>query len=188
MATDQAHDRVVLFGGCCVVSLNAFGDTWVWNGSDWIHKNPGLPPSPRKGASMAWDPSTNRVLLFGGFDDQTPHSDQTWAWNGTQWAQLLPATTVPHERSYAAMATDEANGNVVMFGGVGGLIGIMGDTWIWNGTDWSQRSPSPSPPNREEAGMAWDPGGNDVLMFGGCCAAQGDTWTWNGSAWAFHNL
>ncbi len=187
-ATDFARHRVVLFAGCCIYGLNAFRDTWTWNGTDWVRRNPALPPSARKGHAMTWDPTGNRVLLFGGFNDQTPHSDQTWAWDGSQWTQLFPATTVPHERSYEGMATDEAGGDVVMFGGVGGLIGDLGDTWIWNGTDWSQRTSSSSPGPRESVAMAWDPGGNDVLLFGGCCGAKGDTWTWDGSAWTFHNL
>jgi hypothetical protein len=39
------------------------------------------------------------------------------------------------------MAYDAAHAQVVLFGGFGGDIGgtSLGDTWTWDGTDWTQR-------------------------------------------------
>ena len=75
-----------------------------------------------------------------------------------------------------------------MYGGVGGLVGILEDTWVWNGTDWAVQTPAADPGPRQYVPMAWDPGGGDVVLFGGCCGAKGDTWTWDGTSWTIHDL
>jgi hypothetical protein len=63
------------------------------------------------------------------------------------------------------MAYDAAHGNVVNFGGsVGGSRG--GDTWIWDGTNWTQLSPLNSPPARASHSMADDEAHGQVVLFG----------------------
>ncbi len=81
------------------------------------------------------------------------------------------------------MADDIAHGNVVLFGGRN-----FGDTWTWNGTDWSKRTPAHSPYLRLDIGMAYDAHGQ-VVLFGGTCAGDcADTWTWDGTDWTQHPL
>ena len=76
------------------------------------------------------------------------------------------------------MADDIAHGNVVLFGGR-----RFGDTWTWNGTDWTKRTPAHSPYQRLDVGMAYDAHGEVVLFGGGCAIACADTWTWDGTDW-----
>jgi hypothetical protein len=111
------------------------------------------------------------------------------------WTQKFPVHS-PAKRMYPAMAQFSnqtvlgASINVVMFGGVNlGLPGtflnfsVLGDTWIWDDTDWTQLTISNSPPARFGASMAYFPG-NDVappvtVLFGGKDAAGNilsDTW------------
>jgi hypothetical protein len=82
------------------------------------------------------------------------------------------------------MAYDSASGSVVLFGGTG-VGGLLGDTWTWDGTTWTQQTPATSPPARYSASMAYDSASGSVVLFGGSGSggALSDTWTWNGTTW-----
>jgi len=64
---------------------------------------------------------------------------------------------------------------------------FLRDTWLWDGTDWTQASHSSSPPPRVEAAVADDPATGQVVLFGGRAYDNGpffnDTWTFDGEAW-----
>jgi Protein of unknown function (DUF4232) len=92
-------------------------------------------------------------------------------------------------RSDAAIAYDDAHGQVVLFGGSDG-VGELADTWLWDGHGWSEAHPAVVPPARERAAMAYDPKTKEVVLFGGTVRRSGqtslaldDTWTWNGTSW-----
>jgi hypothetical protein len=72
----------------------------------------------------------------------------------------------PPARTGAAMAFDAANGTVVLFGG-NGRSRSLGDTWIWDGSAWTQAHPSTSPPALSGAQMTYDPVSHDLLLVGG---------------------
>src|SRR5260370_941699 len=109
------------------------------------------------------------------------------------------AHATPAARTDASSAYDPANGTIVMFGGAD-KSGVLGDTWIWDGSGWQQQHPLASPPAREFAWMGFDPATSRVVLFGGTtCAPPGvddpigceyqdtqttlaDTWTWDGSS------
>ena len=85
------------------------------------------------------------------------------------------------------MAYDVVRQEVVMFGGwdrVGG--GPTNDTWVWDGTDWTQKQPPNSPPNRGAFGMAYDETRRVVVVFAGLpdtYRTLGDMWIWDGTTW-----
>jgi len=54
------------------------------------------------------------------------------------------------------MAYDSTRGQVVLFGGLDANSKVLGDTWTWDGTTWTQKSPDTSPPARAGAAMAYD--------------------------------
>ena len=101
---------------------------------------------------MADDPSTQQVVLFGGYSGGFSLGD-TWTWDGYSWTQQLPAH-VPPARDTEQMAFDAQTGQLLMFGGHQAGIGGLADTWVWTGTDWIQLTPPTSPPNRNEAALA----------------------------------
>ena len=71
-----------------------------------------------------------------------------------------------------------------MFGGYG--ISVLGDTWLWSGTTWTQANPASSPSARYAFAMTYDAAHSQVVLFGGRSAANGwlgDTWLWNGTTW-----
>jgi len=88
-----------------------------------------------------------------------------------------------------AMAPYGDGSNVVLFGGLNlgpdgvfNEFNVLGDTWIWSGTDWTQvtRFLSLTPPARYGASMAYDPDSGTAVLFGGRDAAGhylADTWS-----------
>ncbi len=70
---------------------------------------------------------------------------------------------------------------VVLFGGSGGPLG---DTWAWNGREWT-RLDLPTVPGRFNTAMAWDPGTKRLVRFGGWDGKEraSDTWELQQDGW-----
>src|ERR1700685_3157552 len=67
---------------------------------------------------------------------------------------------------------------------VGGVA--VTDTWLWDGTHWTQKSPQTIPSERSYPAMAYDSLHGVVVMFGGSDISNnplGDTWEWDGLNW-----
>jgi uncharacterized protein (TIGR03437 family) len=137
---------------------------------------------------MAYDTTHGQVVLFGGNTDSSNLGD-TWLWDGTNWTQVTPQNSPP-ARCYHEMAYDSAHDQVVLFGGgTSDLLsmntGLLNDTWLWDGSNWTQGTPQNSPPARNRFGMTFDAGHAQAVLFGGRNATGGfwdDTWTWSVSA------
>jgi hypothetical protein len=161
------------------------GDTWTWDGA-W-HQAIATGPTPRYLSSMTYDAKRKVFVLFGGHTAQGA-SDETWTWDGAAWKNASPAHK-PTARSAAAMAYDPAHQIVVLYGGrVQGQEegSTEGDTWTWDGTDWTQIDVGPGAPGKR-SGAQLAVAGNRVVLFGGRWYNVnyfGDAWTWDGKAWS----
>lgn len=80
---------------------------------------------------------------------------------------------------------------VLFFGGLRseGDVGFN-DTWMWNGSTWTQMHPRRAPSARIGATMVWDGQHQQVLLFGGETPAGRhpavflkDTWAWRQGDW-----
>jgi len=192
MAWDSGRGRMVLFGGWN--GQQQFGDTWEWDGSGWSDRSPGASrPVPRAGHAMVFDTTRNRVLLVGGQDgaSATAVRQDAWEWDGQNWTDRTPASGLPPARRNHAMAWDGARAEAVLFGGAGAGTTRLADTWLWNGTAWSERLVATRPDKRRSHAMAFDAGRGRVVLFGGVDDTVapygkifGDTWEWDGTAWA----
>jgi uncharacterized protein (TIGR03437 family) len=194
MAYDAANGQVVLFGGSDTPHGINLNDTWVWDGSNWTQKSPQTSPPARARHAMAYDSAHGQVVLFGGFGRAPANSNvnlillnDTWVWDGSNWTQKSPQTSPP-ARQYHAMAYDSTHGQAVLFGGMGAInFEYLNDTWVWDGSNWTQQSPQTSPPVREQHAMAYDSAHDQTVLFGGfgglpTATIIGDTWTWEGGA------
>ncbi len=193
-------DRRKLF----VICADANNGTNEWDGTAWKNFT-GLKTLPpfHHFASLAYDPTLKKTVLFGGFDG-TNYLDQTWTWDGTSWAQQRnkPAPA----RALASIWYDPTLKKTVIYGGVGRLTSTdrvtrYSDMWAFDGNGWTQITPSGGTPGmRYGAQTAVDPRSNHVLLFGGLrldtvppvapsttpTSVQvyaGDMWEWDGSAW-----
>jgi hypothetical protein len=178
MAYDPDIGRVVLFSG------TGDNDTWTWNGTIWAQLSPTTSPPARVHASMAYDPTSHGLLLFGG---KTPGPiNDTWTFDGTTWTGQTP-TTSPSVRSDAALAATSSQ--MILFGGMGATAPANGDTWTWTGSDWTELHPANSPVPRWAAATAYNTSSGQLLLYGGftldfLSSVVGDTWTWEGTTWA----
>lgn len=182
LAYDAARGETILFGGAQVAAPNTvFGDTWSWNGAEWLLLSESG-PTPRQEHAMAYDAKREVVVLFGGRPAGTSPFGDTWAWDGASWKQV--ATSGPSPRRFSTMTFDARRGVVVLFGGVGSTT-YRGDTWEWDGVAWTQRADTgPSP--RAGHGMSFDVEHGVTVLFGGDAGSQykSDTWVWDGAVWS----
>ena len=146
-------------------------------------------------AGIACDP--------GGEDE---FCSATWRWDGETWSVALDTSSsapAPASRRRHAMAYDPLRQQVVLFGGQPATgqtcdteADFCRDTWLWDGTGWTQGGQSaaaPQPSGRVEAAMAFSPAHGRVVLFGGDtgngpCDDGSDRWcdamwTWSGDAW-----
>ena len=90
---NPANGKLLLFGGLRSEPIDEdsirqfYGDdTWEWDGasSTWTQLHPEHRPPARQNGGLAWDPTTNEMVMFGGWADGFSLSD-VWAWNGADW-------------------------------------------------------------------------------------------------------
>jgi hypothetical protein len=191
-AYDEARQQLVLFGGAD--STGAYlADTWVWDGTDWTQESPSTKPPARYESAMVYDEIRQQVMMFGGSGPDL--FADTWVWDGTNWTQKHPVNS-PVDRDLPIMAYDVARQQTVLYGGsdsgVGtGIYGLLGDTWVWDGTNWTQKTPATNPPLGGGGALAYDSALQEVVLFGGFDANANDipgTWVWNGITWAALNV
>lgn len=186
MAYDRAARRLVLFGGYSMggTGLTKFGDTWEFNLGRWrqiLHDG----PSPRNGATAAYDPIRKEIVLFGGSPTERsygPGTGETWLLKGDRWRKIgiaQPANVFDSE-----MVFDPITGAILRFGGWNGETRI-GELWKFPENGWtridSRRGPSP----RNHTAMVYDPVNRRVVLFGGHDGNKvfGDLWFYKSGKW-----
>lgn len=95
----------------------------------------------------------------------------------------------PSRRSAHSLAFDTNRSRVVLFGGSIASVStppmiLGGDTWEWNGDNWTQVDDiGPSP--RKWFAMAHDRNRKRLVLFGGLTAdgPSSETWEWDGQDW-----
>jgi hypothetical protein len=98
-------------------------------------------PAPREFASMAFEPTTGGMLLFGGRTGTLatdPPNNETWLYLGGAWI-LMSGGTGPAPRALQSLVTRSDAGDVILFGGNDQSSGTniaMLDLWRWDGFVW----------------------------------------------------
>jgi hypothetical protein len=137
---------------------------------------------------MAYDPVRKVTMLLGGISKDRRRTPETWGWDGKTWTKL--AEDGPPRRARSRMAFHEPSGEMVLYGGdvphEGPGFEVVGDTWVWNGRQWSERKPKDTPGPRFMQAMAYHAEMKRVILYGGKRNARGrdDAWTWDGENWA----
>jgi len=191
MAADDAGNLVV-FGG-----LNGSGllqDTWKWDGTAWTQIGNGASGiQERNGAKMVFDDDRELFVLFGGAfgGNPTQYLNDTWTFDfATGWTQVT-TSNAPAARFEYGMVYDERTRVVLLFGGtndVPNTTGAFNDTWMFDGTTWTQLSPATQPSPRYGHSMAFDPTTGTTYLWGGAESNTGarmnDLWQWSwGNGW-----
>jgi hypothetical protein len=143
-----ASDRVILFGGFQQGFATLFNDTWAYDyrTNRWSDLHPANPPAPRAYHYMALEPSTNRIVMFGGVEDESNWPDspeapnsETWIYNvaTNAWSQAFPEEA-PGPHAWHAMS--RTNGPVFLFGGGATRSTWTNDTYLYSSrsNEWDQ--------------------------------------------------
>lgn len=150
-------------------------------------------PARRDGAQVVYDTAHGDILLFGGVANDGSYLDDTWVFISGRWSEMFPAHS-PLPRYDGSIVDDANRHQVVLFGGAACVdpacdaAAVAGDTWTWDGSDWTQLSPASSPAPRWLAGMVYDDATQRTYLYGGCleaCATESsEVWSWNGTTWS----
>ena len=90
MVYDAAHAQTAVFGGADA-SFNAFGDTWLWDGTNWKQPSPVGGPPERYLFGMAYDAQHGQSVVFGGIGPGDIDLNDAWVWDGSNWSQSTAA-------------------------------------------------------------------------------------------------
>ena len=116
------------------------------NPSEWIE----IATGPKRfHHGLAYSTAQSAVIMFGGeIRNENPDRplNKTWSFTGGIWNQKN-TPMAPPERAIFAMAYDKKREVTVIFGG-SKSVGDRGDTWEFDGTNWTQKFPTNSPITR----------------------------------------
>ena len=167
---DPVGDRMIVFGGNGGTLLN---DVWALSLADPPTWTPlatsGTPPSPRRGASVAYDSQRQRMIVFGGATASTVTNDlYTLDLASGAWAPLAASGSAPQPRAYASALYDALADRLLIVGGEDGspfgftVIGsaqlLLSGTPTWQGTFLT---------NDTRGSLVYDSAHNRGLLYGG---------------------
>lgn len=161
--------------------------------AEWTYVDPGV-PQELADELVLWravspTPDGSGVVFYGGNSLSAPGSpagSSMWMYNGS-WVAICGTTVTgatmpcaPGPRSVSQMAPTTAG--VMLYGGSPVVLGSDGsgygsltdDTWMWNGSSWSEVCADCAPGNRGSAAMASSADLSHVIMFGGLRTGGGD--------------
>lgn len=191
---NPANNTMIVFGGNDCFSTY-YNDTWILQNADgttgtptWSFLTVGV-PFGRIGHVQAYDPTTNRMIIFGGANQTTFFND---AWvlinaDGTgglaQWVGLLP-TGAPCAREVPSGFYDPVTNELVVFGGycsapmndkwvLTDANGNSGSNWCTDCGTWIPVSAGTAPLGRFGHTAVFDSGKNRMTIFGGEVQANG---------------
>jgi N-acetylneuraminic acid mutarotase len=208
MAYDPTSGRLILFGGTVQLDSEdgdggdiSSAETWAYDpaANSWAKLMPaGTTPLPLTGATLLYDPVTQRMLLFGGWNQSVPDSpnylNYLWAYDPAtnEWTVLHPERAGPSRRWGYAAAYDSSAGRMTVFGGEAVGVspgGPYDDTWAYDSlaNTWTELRPQGEvPAARTGAKMVYDTVGRRIIMFGGCRSGNStyfnDIWAYDSAA------
>ncbi len=200
-AFDAANRRMIIFGGHDNGGLD--GRLWQLNLAapiaTWSEIIPvtATRPAPRRSAKFVYDPTNNRMLMYGGYKGSTYASitDELWELTLTPgfeaWTLLSIAGGPPGLAEYSVIY-DPISASAVFFGGQIVAGTFVNTTWrlSLNGAMAWTASTAVTPPSARCAHSAiYDAVGLRMLMFGGYVGGYGgygDLWSYDIAAdtWA----
>jgi hypothetical protein len=98
MCYDPGADRVLLVGGGLATNPSGAAPTWYYDCEKNVWERPQLDsePPPRCNAPIVYDPATQSMILFGGYNQAAALND-TWVFDcrGNRWEQRQPSPSPP---------------------------------------------------------------------------------------------
>ncbi|MCI4355775.1 MAG: hypothetical protein L3K18_01355 [Thermoplasmata archaeon] len=191
---DAKDGYALLFGG--MLASGYSNSTWAFRNNTWFQPScvgAGChAPIPMVGPSLTYDPSIQRVVLYGGYG-YPPHAFATQL-NGTyrflngNWSPAIHATPRHSPGGLYEQSTqwDPSCQCLVMFGGINGVAHPTDHTWEYVNFTWIPvLTPSP-PPGMYMEQLAYDPTSHSMILFGGELfnnIPNSHLWVFAGGSW-----
>jgi hypothetical protein len=188
MTYDAVDGYVLLFGGdgyhtvqtpcggssppCNATNTpHPLNDTWAfYNGTWWSINTTGPTPSIRDSAGLAYSPTTNRVVLFGGNSAKWAGThwagfpvNDTWTYAAGKWTHITGIAPPGVSTSVDQMAYDTELGTVVLYDTQGATL------WQFSAGQWSQIITTSYPPKLPSMGeeMIFDTARHALVLWNG---------------------
>ncbi len=186
---DPTANRLIVYGGCVANCGAILSDVWVLihaNGLDgapeWIQLPSGTASVV---AGAAYDPISNRMMVFGGLSAAGPFSDSNTVHvlvdaNGVgdpHWIDLTPSGILPPPRSQlenVSLRPDHQSPHRLRRLSLGGQyrvqrrLGADECQRSWRYTGMAAANPQGAPPSvRQTLPISYDPNSNRLIIFGG---------------------
>lgn len=182
-------DQLLLFGGWDGGS-EYLNDLWSYDvaASLWSRLEiEGEAPPARASQAAAYDPVSDKLIMFGGYDGGTYYGD-AWAYDlaGQTWTALASAGGSPSPRYGHSLVYDPESKKMILFGGYGGTV-QYGDTWAYDPATnvWTDLKPTgDTPAARDSQALVYDSDTKMMVLFGGwnTTTTFNDTWTYDPAA------
>ncbi len=141
----------------------------------------GAPPSARQYAALLYDPTNDRLLVFGGADYSGNKLNDLWqlTLTGTPtWSRLTVTGDVPAPRADFGACFNDSRGTLFVFGGVGSSGSLLPNHSFQ--VDLSQPSPEwtewtpfgDTPTALSGLSLCDDPNHDGMVLFGGTNGAD----------------
>ena len=119
-------------------------------------------PVPRGviGCAIEWMDNLGRAAVFGGAGGSALF-EETWLYDpGSMSFSMVPTSSTPPGRADGAHAYDPIKGRMLIFGGGVRVVppyNHLGDTWAFDGTNWTELTPAVHPTKRRFGANGVDP-------------------------------
>ena len=197
---DPASKRMIVFGGQNSTTKSDLNDVWLvgTSTSKFVTSTSLVPsgsvPAGRFGHVATYDPSSNRMTVFGGGTGTSGSCmNDVWILDGANgesgsaaWLSISASGTIPAARLHHTGVYDANTNSLIMFGGNNCSTGYFNDVWVLSDANggsgspaWQQLSVSGTPPAaRESASAIYDAANNVMTVYGGDAGSAnfGDVW------------
>jgi hypothetical protein len=187
---DSASNRMMMFGGEEGFPKPCVNDYWIMTGANnvvgakptWALKTiSGTLPTARAHHSGVYDPTTNSLIVFGGYDCTSTYFNDVWVLSNANsvsgtlaWTQLSPTGSGPSPRQSASAIYNSTTNTMTVFAGDAGGTTPFGDIWVLsnaNGTGgtpaWTEMTATGGPTARSGHSATYDSVNNLMTVYGG---------------------
>jgi hypothetical protein len=144
---DSVNNRMIVFGGAEGFANPVDNDVWLLENANgvggtptWVKLSPsGTPPAARFNHSAVYNPTSNRMIIFGGNNGENVEFNDVWVLENANglggtptWLNSIPQGDSPiAARDSFPAVYDVTNNIMIVFGGDNSFTNTLySDTWI----------------------------------------------------------